>query len=192
MFQNKLTGTLTYFDKNTKDMLIPFALTETYGIAAIPNQNIGTLNNHGIEVELGYQDKAGKFTYSIGANASFIKNKVTYLYGDENTYIGSAIYGRQLLETSRTYEGQPIASYYGYKTAGLYQNQKEIDEDPNVAKDDRTDIKPGDVRFVDQNGDGIIDDQDRVYLGNPNPKAVFGLMVMPATTILISVFHSQV
>jgi len=175
LFQNKLTGTLTYFDKNTKDMLIPYSITETYGIASIPNQNIGTLNNHGIEVELNYQNKAGQFTYSIGGNASFIKNKVTYLYGDKDNYIGSAIYGRQLLETSRTYEGEPIASFYGYKTNGLYQNQKEIDNDPNITNDDKTNIKPGDVRFLDQNGDGKIDDQDRVYLGNPNPKAVFGL-----------------
>ncbi|TKK71875.1 TonB-dependent receptor [Ilyomonas limi] len=175
LLQNKIIGTLTYFDKNTKDMLIPYPLTETYGIAAIPNQNIGTLNNRGIEVELNYQNKVGDFTYSIGANASFIKNKVTFLYGDKDNYIGSVLYGRQALETSRTYEGQPIASFYGFKTAGLYQNQKEIDEDANIANDDKTNIKPGDVRFVDQNNDGKIDDQDRIYLGNPNPKAVFGI-----------------
>jgi hypothetical protein len=57
----------------------------------------------------------------------------------------------------------------------LYQTQKDIDDDPNIANDDKTDIKPGDVRFLDQNDDGIIDDLDRVYLGNPNPKAVWGL-----------------
>lgn len=156
-------------------MLIPYAQVETYGTATIPNQNIGTLNNHGIEADLTYQNRAGQFTYSIGANASFIKNKVTYLYGDQKNYIGSAIYGRQLLETSRTYEGQPISSFYGYKTNGLYQNQKEIDSDPGIANDDKSNIQPGDVRFVDQNGNGIINDEDRVYLGNPNPKAVFGL-----------------
>jgi len=175
LLKNKINGTVTYFDKNTKDMLIPFALTETYGIAGIPNQNIGTLNNHGIEIDLNYRGRAGDLTYSIGANASFIKNKVTYLFGNKNAYINSALYGRQSLETSRTYEGQPIASFYGFKTAGLYQNQKEIDSDPNIAHDDRSNIKPGDVRFVDQNGDGIIDDKDRVYLGNPNPKVVYGI-----------------
>ncbi len=175
LLNNKITGTVTYFDKNTKDMLIPFAITETYGIALIPNQNIGTMNNHGIEAEATYQGTAGSFTYSIGANASFIKNKVTYLFGNKDAYINSTLYGRQLLETSRTYEGQPISSFYGFKTNGLYQNQKDIDTDPNIANDDRTDIKPGDVRFVDQNGDGVIDDQDRVYLGNPNPKVVFGI-----------------
>ena len=176
LLKNKITGTVTYFDKNTKDMLIPFALTETYGTAGIPNQNIGTLNNHGIEAEATYHSSVGsKFVYSIGANASFIKNKVTYLFGNKDAYINAPIYGRQGLETSRTYEGQPIASFYGFKTNGLYQNQKEIDGDPNIASDDRSKIRPGDVRFVDQNGDGIINESDRVYLGNPNPKVVYGI-----------------
>ncbi len=176
LLKSKLTGTVTYFDKNTKDMLIPFSIVQTYGTAGIPNQNIGTLNNHGIEAELTYRNTTpGRFTYSIGANASFIKNRVTRLYGDDKTYLGSIIYGRQLLETSRTYEGQPIASFYGFKTDGLYQNQKEIDDDSNTANDDKTKIAPGDVKFVDQNGDGKIDEDDRVYLGNPNPKVVFGI-----------------
>ena len=157
-------------------MLIPFALTETYGIAGIPNQNIGTLRNRGLETDLTYQDKAGGLTYSIGVNASFIRNKMTLLYGDDKNYIGSVIYGRQLLETSRTYEGQPIASFYGFKTNGLYQNTKDIQDDPGIANDPNKDnILPGDVRFVDQNNDGIIDDEDRVYLGNPHPKAVYGI-----------------
>lgn len=156
-------------------MLIPFALTETYGIASIPNQNIGTLNNHGIEAEATYRGSAGKFTYSIGANASFIKNKVTYLFGNKDAYISSPLYGRESLETSRTYEGEPIASFYGFKTNGLYQTQKQIDDDPNITNDDRTSIKPGDVRFVDQNKDGKIDENDRVYLGNPNPKVEYGI-----------------
>ncbi len=176
LLNNKFRGTITYFVKNTKDMLIPFALTETYGIAGIPNQNIGTLRNKGLETDLSYQDRVGDLTYSIGVNAAFIRNKVTTLYGDDKNYIGSAIYGRQLLETSRTYEGQPIASFYGFKTNGLYQNAKDIQDDAGIANDpNKANILPGDVRFVDQNGDGVIDDKDRVYLGNPHPKAVYGI-----------------
>ena len=176
LLKNKISGTVTYFDKNTNDMLIPFPIVGTYGTAAIPRQNIGTLNNHGIEAELTYRSTTSRdFTYSIGVNASFIRNEVTKLYGDNKTYIGSIIYGRQLLETSRTYEGQPLASFYGFKTDGLYQNQKEIDDDPNTANDDKSLITPGDVKFVDQNGDGKIDENDRVYLGNANPKMVYGI-----------------
>ncbi len=186
MLNNHLTGTITYFNKNTKDMLIPYSLVETYGAnvnlsygsgnVTIPNQNIGTLNNHGFEVDLTYQDKVGKLAYTIGANASFIKNKVTLLYGTGSDYIGSVFYGRESLETSRTYQGRPIASFYGFKTNGLYQNQSEIDKDANIANDpNKANIKPGDVRFRDINGDGIINDADRVYLGDPNPKAVLGI-----------------
>ncbi|MDN3657615.1 TonB-dependent receptor [Ferruginibacter paludis] len=186
LLKNHLTGTLTWFDKNTKDMLIPYSLVETYGAnvnlsygsgnVTIPNQNIGTLNNRGIEVDLNYQNKAGELTYSIGGNASFIKNKVTLLYGTNSDYISSVFYGRESLETSRTYEGQPIASFYGFKTNGLYQNQGDIDKDANISNDpNKANIRPGDVRFRDLNGDGIVNDKDRVYLGDPNPSMVLGI-----------------
>lgn len=186
LLKNHLTGSITWFNKNTQDMLIPYSLVENYGAnvslsygagnVTIPFQNLGELNNRGIEIDLNYQNKVGKLSYSIGANASFIKNKVTYLYGTKADYIGSILYGRQSLETSRTYEGQPIASYYGFKTNGLYQEQGDIDKDPGIANDpNKASIKPGDVRFVDQNGDGIINDNDRVNLGNPNPGAVIGI-----------------
>lgn len=185
LMRNHLTGSVTWFNKDTKDMLIPYSLVENYGAnvslsygsgnITIPPQNIGTLNNRGIEVDLNYQNKAGKLNYSIGANASFIKNKVTYLYGTKADYIGSGLYGREGLETSRTYEGQPIASFYGFKTNGLYQSQGDIDKDANIANDDRTNIKPGDVRFLDVNGDGKVTDDDRVNLGDPNPAVTLGI-----------------
>jgi TonB-dependent starch-binding outer membrane protein SusC len=182
---NKLTGTITWFNKNTKDMLIPYPLVETFGagsgyipggVVIVPNQNVGTLNNKGLEVELGYQDKVGELGYSVSVNAAFIKNKVTKLYGNNKDYIGAAFYGRESLETSRTYEGQPLASFFGFKTGGLYQNQSDIDKDPNITNDpNKPNIVPGDVKFIDQNGDGIIDDKDRVNLGNPNPRATYGI-----------------
>lgn len=186
LLNNHLTGTVTWFNKDTKDMLIPYSLVENYGANVslsygsgnirIPDQNLGELNNRGIELDLQYQNRAGKIGYVIGANASFIKNKVTKLYGTKADFIGSTLYGREGLETSRTYEGQPIASYYGFNTNGLYQNQGDIDKDPNIANDgNKPNIKPGDVRFVDQNGDGKIDDQDRVNLGNPNPSVTLGI-----------------
>jgi len=72
----------------------------------------------------------------------------------------------------------PLASYFGWKTNGLHQNQSEVDQDANVMNDVRKgDIKPGDVRFVDINGDGKIDEQDRTYLGDPNPTAILGIQL---------------
>jgi TonB-linked SusC/RagA family outer membrane protein len=171
---NQLNTTLTYFNKNTKDMLISPPVVGSAGSVAIPNQNIGTMNNKGVEVEINYQG-GDKLKYSFGANASFIKNKVTKLNG-EGTFIGSTVYGRSSQEISRTYQGQPIASFYGWKTNGLYQTQAEIDNDPALKNDSRkANIKPGDVRFLDLNGDGQIDGNDRTNLGNPNPNATVGL-----------------
>ena len=182
--ENHLTGTFTWFNKNTSDMLIPYQIVETFGAQqslpddpgniALPDYNLGTLNNRGIEIELNYQNKAGRVTYSVGANGSFIANKVTKLYGND-TYLASTPYGRENADISRTYEGEPIASFYGFKTAGLYQDQAQINSDPYIANDpNKASIQPGDVRFVDQNKDGVIDDNDRVRLGDPNPRFVFG------------------
>lgn len=173
--QNRLNATITWFNKNTRDMLVPAPEMDLHGTSAIPDRNIGQLNNKGWEVELNYQGGEGAFRYNIGANASFIKNRVTKLY-DPNSYIGSTAYGRQGQEISRTYVGQPLASFYGWKTNGIYQTQDDINKDPNIANDPNKDkIRPGDVRFVDTNGDGVIDDKDRVNLGSPNPKMVYGI-----------------
>jgi len=180
-----LSGSVTYFNKKTYHMLIKPTIVETFGAQTnlpddpgnitIPNLNIGEMNNHGVEIELNYQNKAGELKYSFGANASFLSNKVTKLYGAGGDYIAGPNYGRENVDISRTYEGQPIASFYGFKTNGLYQTQTDIDNDPNIKNDpNKGNIKPGDVRFVDVNGDGVIDSKDRVNLGNPNPKFVFG------------------
>lgn len=183
--QNHLTGTVTWFNKNTSDMLIPYQLVETFGAQTnlpddpgnitLPDFNLGQVNNRGVEIELDYHNQVGGFTYSVGANGSFMKNKLTRLYGNNDALL-STPYGRENADISRTYEGQPIASFYGLKTDGLYQTQADIDNDPGLAKDNnKANIKPGDVRFVDLNHDGNIDPAtDRTRLGDPNPRFVFG------------------
>lgn len=171
----KLSASVTWFDKKTFDMLVPTVVVGTIGRATIPDSNIGEIRNNGWEVELGYrQNFSSGFNYNINFNASFVKNKILKLYGDNN-YIGSVTYGRQEQEISRSYEGKPIASFYGWKTNGLYQNRTEIENDPNIKNDPRKSmITPGDVRFVDINGDGVIDEKDRTYIGDPNPNVILG------------------
>ncbi|MCZ4222183.1 SusC/RagA family TonB-linked outer membrane protein [Pedobacter rhodius] len=172
--QNKLNTTITYFNKDTKEMLIPAVQVGTAGTTIASDVNAGEMNNRGIEAEINYS-AGDAVKYSIGVNGAFIKNKITKLYG-ESAYISSKVYGRSSQEISRTYEGQSISSFYGWKTNGLYQTQAEIDNDAALANDSRkSSIKPGDVRFLDVNGDGLIDGKDRTYLGNPNPKATMGL-----------------
>ena len=175
-FNRKLTASVTWFNKDTYDMLIPTVVVGTIGRATIPDSNIGEMRNRGWEIELGHrQNLSSGLYYSINFNATFVKNKLTKLYGNNN-YIGSVYYGRQNQEISRSYEGKPIASFYGWKTDDLYQTINEIETDPNIQHDPRKGtITPGDVRFVDMNSDGIIDEKDRVYIGDPNPDVVLGL-----------------
>lgn len=181
VLNNRLNATITYFYKTTRDMLVPAPELDEHGTAGIPDRNIGELNNKGWEFEVSYQGGNKAFSYNIAANASFIKNTVTKLY-DEGSFISSTLYGRQGAEISRTYEGQPLAAFYGWKTGGIYQNQAQIDNDPNIANDPRRgDIKPGDVIFLDVAGgangkpDGIVDENDRTFLGSPNPKMTYGI-----------------
>jgi len=176
LFNNRLQVSLNYFNKTTRDMLLSPPTIGTVGTSSVPDQNVGILKNSGLEVDLAYRNTIGEFTYSVSANASFIKNKVTKLY--DGNFIGSQTYGRPNEEISRTYEGQPIGIFWGWKTNGLYQTADEINKDANIANDPRRtggQIEPGDVKFVDTNGDGMIDDKDRVKLGSPHPAVVYGL-----------------
>jgi TonB-linked SusC/RagA family outer membrane protein len=178
-FNNKLTAGITYFDKNTKDMLLPPVVVGTMGTVGIPPSNIGEVNNHGLEIELGYRNVAGDFSYQASLNATFMKNKVTKLYGGEldvTSYIPGPTYSNSNVTISRTFAGDAMGSFYGHKTAGIYQNQSEIDNDPYLKNDPERKalIRPGDVRFVDVNNDGKVDEKDRTNLGNPNPSAILG------------------
>lgn len=176
LLENRLLANINYFIKDTKDMLIAPPTIGSIGTAQIPNQNLGELRNQGLEIELSYRKTAGQFFYNISGNAAFIKNEVTKLV--DGNFIGSQLYGRSSQEISRTYEGYPIASFYGWRTDGLYQTNEEIQNDPNIAADQRRAnglIQPGDVKFLDLNGDQIIDAQDREVIGNPHPKVVYGL-----------------
>lgn len=176
LFGNKILMTLGYFNKQTRDMLLAPPSLGSNGTASIPFQNVGQLENKGIEIEVSYRKSVGDFSYSLGGNMTYLTNKVTELYN--GNFLPGPLYGRSSSEISRTYVGYPIASFYGWKTDGLYQNQSEIESDANISADPRKDngqITPGDVRFVDLNGDHVIDDQDRTIIGNPTPKFTFGI-----------------
>lgn len=173
---NRLLANFNYFIKDTKDMLIAPPTIGSIGTAQIPNQNLGELRNKGLEMEVLFRETQGKLTYSISGNASFIQNEVTQLV--DGNFIGSRLYGRSSQELSRTYEGSPIASFYGWRADGLYQTAEEIQNDSNIANDPRKSaglIQPGDVKFLDLNDDGLIDEEDREIIGNPHPKVVYGL-----------------
>ena len=170
MFKQRLNIEAAYFDKRTKDMLVPTIRQFTMGGIRIPDSNIGDIRNHGVELEVSTQQPIGdKGSWSVGANASFIKNKLVKLNGT-GSFLGDG--------PARSYEGGSLSTFYGWKTDGIYQTQAEIDADPNIARDSRKpNILPGDVRFVDINGDGAIGDEDRTNIGNPNPTMSYGFFM---------------
>lgn len=165
---NRLTSNFNYFIKDTDDMLLRPPVIGSQGSNPSPFLNIGKVRNKGLEVELNWQDSKGDFGYNIGANASFVKNEVVKLVS--GTFLGSPLYGRPNQEIVRTYEGNPISTFYGWRADGLFQTQAEIDshaEQPGAV--------PGDVRFIDINNDNVIDDKDREIIGSPHPKMTYGV-----------------
>ena len=173
---NRLLASINYFVKDTEDMLLAPPTVGTQGRTSVPDQNVGEIRNEGVEIELGFQKATGDLRYSISGNVSFIQNEVTRLF--EGQFLSSRTYGRPNQEISRTFVGSPVGTFYGWRTDGLYQSIEEVNSDPNIANDPRRaneQIQAGDVRFVDLNGDGLVDEQDREILGDPFPDAEYGI-----------------
>ena len=174
-YDDRVNASVEYFIRDSKDVLLAPPILAVLGTATVPDVNVGEIRNSGLEIELGYSGQIGQLNFSVSGNASFIRNEVTNL---NNDFLSSVTYGRPNQEIARTFEGHPIATFYGWRTSGIYQNQQEIDSDPNIANDPRRSlIRPGDVRFLDLNGDGMITADDREILGSPHPDMVYGLSV---------------
>jgi TonB-linked SusC/RagA family outer membrane protein len=171
-FNYALRAKVEYFVKNTKDVLLAPPTVGMIGTATVPDVNVGQIDNRGVEFEIDYNYLFGELDFNVFANASINRNKVVAI---NEEFLASRTYGRPNQEISRTFEGEPIATFYGWRTNGLYQTQAEIDADPNIANDPRREsIEPGDVRFLDLNGDNLIDGDDREIIGNPHPAVTYG------------------
>lgn len=163
VLKDKLSVDFDYYIRDTKDAAIPVIVPGT-GDSYL--KNVGEIRNSGIEIALGFSNKINKdFSYSIGGNFSTLKNQMMDLYGQQYLDGGSAEF-RQ-----RTYVGEPLMAFYGREVEGVYQNQAEIDADPFASANG---LVPGDFKYKDQNGDGIIDDDDRVILGSYFPNIMYG------------------
>jgi TonB-linked SusC/RagA family outer membrane protein len=168
MFQGKIDLTFDYYHKVTNDILLGFPAPYTSGFFLPIDANLGKLLNRGIELAINYKNRVGGVKYSIGGNITTLHNEVLNLGG-----IPEIISGVGGSTTHRTVVGQPIGSFYGYKTDGIFQNQAQIDAAvPDNISNGRA---PGDIRFVDVNKDGQIDSKDRTDLGSPIPKFFYGI-----------------
>lgn len=172
---SRLTFGFDYFVKATNDMLMYQPIPSYVGLGA-PIANVGDMENRGVEFELGWKNSAGDFNYFIAANASYLQNKLINL-GNET---GEQIYENAGASGVGSYvkgmNGEVFPYFYGFKTDGLFQSQAEVDGYVNGegARLQPT-AKPGDVRFVDHNGDGTISDDDKTKIGKGAPDWTYGL-----------------
>jgi TonB-linked SusC/RagA family outer membrane protein len=163
-FHNKFFVSLDYFNKVTSQILLTPEVPTVFG-GGVAKENAGKMRNQGWEATLGYRVKTGAFKHNISFNMADSKNEVTDFGGNEQ--INSS---DQMLKIIR--EGVALGSYFGYKTSGYFQSYEEI---ANSALPVGVTVQPGDVRYVDTNDDGTIDDKDRQLLGNAFPRYTFGL-----------------
>ncbi|KVV14795.1 TonB-dependent receptor [Flavobacterium sp. TAB 87] len=161
-FFRKLDLTVDWYKKSTEGIIMQVPAPNEFALEKFYD-NVGKLDNQGIEVSLNYSDKFGEVDFGFGGNIAYNKNELVELAGTDMIIAGRKI--RQL--------GQSVDSWYGYKTDGLHQSQADIDAYPtNTLYGNQ--IKPGDLRYVDSNGDGKVDADDRVLLGNSIPSLNFG------------------
>ncbi len=167
---DRLSINAEYYVKNTSDLLLVVPQLSTSGAQRSGQvQNAGDIQNSGFELALSWSDTAldGDLTYDVGANIATVSNEVKSL--GASTALESGGYRQGNI--TRTVVGQPIGSFYGYVTDGLFQTQEEVDE--HAFQSGGT--APGDIRFRDLNDDGVINDDDRTFIGNPFPDFTYGI-----------------
>ena len=173
--KHRLTFVFDWYNKLTKDWLVRAPILDTYGTGA-PYINGGDVRNRGIEVSIGWNDNIGGLRYGVRANISKNVNKVLRIANEEGIIYGpGGILSEGTDELFRAQVGYPIGYFVGYKTNGIFQNEREVQE--YVNKDGQKvlpEARPGDLRYIDENGDGKITPDDRVKLGNPHPDMTFG------------------
>jgi TonB-linked SusC/RagA family outer membrane protein len=172
LWNDKLQVDLDYYNKTTDGILVDLITPGHLGNGPFTTvtYNAASVRNSGFELQLTYNDAIGKVNYQVNANASTIKNEVLQLgpNSDADAFIASGSLGNGQL-VSRTVVGNAVGAFYGYETDGVIQTTAELNSIATLSGQG-----VGDLKYVDQNGDGVINDQDRVYLGSYIPKMVYG------------------
>jgi len=171
--------TMNWFNKKTTGILRPVVIPGYVGVSANPWDNVADMKNTGLELELGYRNRFGDLNFSINANGSYLKNTVTYVAADTN-FIGGGAGFQSMGTVTRTQVGHAVNSFWGYQNLGIFQNDAEIEAHRNKnGQLIQPNARPGDFRWADLNGDGVITngDLDKTFLGSPIPKYTFGFTI---------------
>ncbi|RXK83928.1 TonB-dependent receptor [Filimonas effusa] len=166
----KLSVSVDYFIKNTSDILLPVNLPLSTGFVDPTYINAAKVSNKGIELAINYKNYDNAFKYALGANLATVTNKVEQLHPNLPVRVG---------DYWRDQPGTPLGSFYGYVMEGIYQNTAEVQQHLfntlNAGAPDHPREQPGDIRFKDLDNNGVIDDKDRTFIGNPVPKMTYGV-----------------
>jgi len=171
-FNNRLTGVVNLYEKTTEGLLERVPIPAHVGNDP-PFANVGSVRNRGVEFSLDWRNVSPTFSYSMGFNAAYNQNQITHIGNAQGVLPGAtwAIAGM----VTRGQVGMPIGFFWGYQTNGLFQNQADIFRHVNRAGHLlQPNARPGDVRFVDVNADGVINPDDRTKIGNPMPDWTLG------------------
>lgn len=175
-FNGRLSVNADYYVQETKDVLLSIAMPGSAGLNGSPTMNAGVIRNTGYELLVNYKGNVGKVTYSIGANASAVKNKVQAITvgSSRQEFGGYNPQGEGTVTWAKV--GDPIGAFYLIKTNGIFQSADEVNAHKGKGGSlIQPDAKPGDIRFEDFNGDGKISDDDRQYAGSPFPSFTYGV-----------------
>lgn len=171
---NRLSLTADWYVKNTKDILLTVPIPISSGGANDPIRNAGKIRNKGFEFNLGWMDQPNReISYGVNLIGSFNKNEVVAMGTESGSIKGGST--NQNITTSETKAGYPIGGYWLISTAGYFNTQAEIDAYVKDGQKIQPAAQPGDIKFVDANNDGVINDDDRVYQGSPFPDFTFAL-----------------
>jgi len=173
MLTDRLSGEVDYYNKKTKDAL---TVVNIPSILGDPNNtyitNAASFKNTGFEVSLNWRDNiTDDLSYSVGGNITFNKNEITDLAGGQDLLGGNV--GQQSFVT-RTANGHPVASFYLLRSLGVFQSQEDIENHQTNGKVIQPDAQPGDLKYEDANGDGMIDSNDKQFMGSYQPKFFYG------------------
>ncbi len=173
-FRGKLTTTVDLYNKLTDDILLTVPIPYSSGGTNDPIQNIGQISNKGLEFAISWRDDiTNDLNYSVSFNGNFIKNNVEKLVSEDQVInSGQSFRGSY---TTKTLENYPIGGFWLLATDGLFPDQVAIDAHSKEGSLIQPQAVPGDVKFIDANDDGVISDDDRIYMGSPFPKFSFGL-----------------
>lgn len=172
---NDFNLSVDYYKKRTTGILRNVVIPGYVGVVDPPSANIADMNNSGFEIELGYKKRLGEFNLGVNGNFAYLKNEITYVGSSTNYIVGDASF-QSMGPVTRTQVGHSFNEFYGFKTAGIFQNEAEVAAYKN-AKGEliQPKARPGDFRWVDANNDGSITDDDKQFLGTNIPKYTFGL-----------------